>query len=118
MAEFKSEFLNIMQERGFYNQCTNIEGFDDYLYDCEKTGKPAVGYLGSDPTGDSLHVGHIVPLMMLRWFQKCGHKPLALVGGSTARIGDPSGKDKLRPFLDEATLAHNVEGLKKSFSKF
>ena len=118
MTQFKSEFLNIMQERGFYNQCTNIEGFDDYLYECEKGGKPAVGYLGSDPTGDSLHVGHIVPLMMLRWFQKCGHKPLALVGGATARIGDPSGKDKLRPFLDEATLAHNNEGLKKSFAKF
>lgn len=118
MSEFKSEFLNIMQERGFYNQCTNIEGFDDYLYECEKSGKSAVGYLGSDPTGDSLHVGHIVPLMMLRWFQKCGHKPLALVGGATARIGDPSGKDKLRPFLDETTLAHNIEGLKKSFSKF
>ena len=118
MSEFKSEFLNIMQERGFYNQCTNIEGFDDYLYECEKSGKPAVGYLGSDPTGDSLHVGHIVPLMMLRWFQKCGHKPIALVGGATARIGDPSGKDKLRPFLDEETLAHNIEGLKKSFSKF
>ena len=55
---------------------------------------------------------------MLRWFQKCGHKPLALVGGATARIGDPSGKDKLRPFLDEATLAHNNVGLKKSFAKF
>lgn len=118
MAKFKSEFLNIMQERGFYNQCTNIDGFDDYLYECEKTGKPAVGYLGSDPTGDSLHVGHIVPLMMLRWFQKCGHKPLTLVGGATARIGDPSGKDKLRPFLDEETLARNNIGLKKSFSKF
>ena len=118
MAEFKSEFLNIMLERGFYNQCTNIEAFDDYLCECEKTGKPAVGYLGSDPTGDSLHVGHIVPLMMMRWFQKCGHKPLTLVGGATARIGDPSGKDKLRPFLDEATLARNIEGLKKSFSKF
>ncbi|MCQ2735385.1 MAG: tyrosine--tRNA ligase [Alphaproteobacteria bacterium] len=118
MAKFKSEFLNIMQERGFYNQCTNIDGFDDYLYECEKTGKPAVGYLGSDPTGDSLHVGHIVPLMMLRWFQKCGHKPLTLVGGATARIGDPSGKDKLRPFLDEETLARNNVGLKKSFSKF
>lgn len=118
MTQFKSEFLNIMLERGFYNQCTNIDGFDDYLYECEKSGKPAVGYLGSDPTGDSLHVGHIVPLMMLRWFQKCGHKPLALVGGATARIGDPSGKDKLRPFLDEATLAHNNEGLKKSFAKF
>lgn len=118
MTQFKSEFLNIMLERGFYNQCTNIEGFDDYLYACEKSGKPAVGYLGPDPTGDSLHVGHIVPLMMLRWFQKCGHKPLTLVGGATAQIGDPSGKDKLRPFLDEQTLAHNIEGLKKSFSKF
>ena len=118
MTQFKSEFLNIMVERGFYNQCTNIDGFDDYLFECEKSGKPAVGYLGSDPTGDSLHVGHIVPLMMLRWFQKCGHKPLALVGGATARIGDPSGKDKLRPFLDEATLAQNIVGLKKSFSKF
>ncbi len=118
MSQFKSEFMNIMQERGFYNQCTNEQGFDDYLYACEKSGKPAVGYLGSDPTGDSLHVGHIVPLMMLRWFQKCGHKPIALVGGATARIGDPSGKDKLRPFLSEEVLAHNNQGLKKSFSKF
>lgn len=112
MSQFKSEFFNLMVERGFYNQCTNETGFDTYLYECEKSGKPAVGYLGSDPTGDSLHVGHIVPLMMMRWFQKCGHKPLTLVGGATARIGDPSGKDKLRPFLDEATLQHNIEGLK------
>lgn len=118
MTQLKSEFLNIMLQRGFYNQCTNLEGFDDYLYTCEKQGKPAVGYLGSDPTGDSLHVGHIVPLMMLRWFQKCGHKPIALVGGATARIGDPSGKDKLRPFLSEETLAHNIKGLQKSFAKF
>lgn len=118
MSTFKSQFINIMVERGFYNQCTNESGFDDYLYECEKSGKPAVGYLGSDPTGDSLHVGHIVPLMMLRWFQKCGHKPLTLVGGATARIGDPSGKDKLRPFLSEETLAENIKGLKKSFSKF
>lgn len=118
MSQFKSQFMNIMLERGFYNQCTNEDGFDTYLYQCETSGKPAVGYLGSDPTGDSLHVGHIVPLMMMRWFQKCGHKPLTLVGGATARIGDPSGKDKLRPFLDEQTLAHNVAGLKKSFSKF
>ncbi len=118
MSTWKSEFLNIMVERGFYNQCTNDSGFDEYLADCEKKGIPAVGYLGSDPTGDSLHVGHIVPVMMLRWFQKCGHKPLTLVGGATARIGDPSGKDKLRPFLSEETLAHNTEGLKKSFRKF
>lgn len=118
MTTFKSEFLNIMQERGFYNQCTNEQGFDEYLAECEKKGIPAVGYLGSDPTGDSLHVGHIVPLMMLHWFQKCGHKPLTLVGGATARIGDPSGKDKLRPFLDEKTLQQNIQGLKKSFMKF
>ncbi|MBP5698776.1 MAG: tyrosine--tRNA ligase [Alphaproteobacteria bacterium] len=118
MTTFKSEFLNIMQERGFYNQCTNEQGFDEYLADCEKKGIPAVGYLGSDPTGDSLHVGHIVPLMMLRWFQKCGHKPITLVGGATARIGDPSGKDKLRPFLDEKTLENNKVGLKNSFMKF
>ena len=118
MSTWKSEFFNIMVERGFYNQCTNDTGFDEYLADCEKKDTPAVGYLGSDPTGDSLHVGHIVPVMMLRWFQKCGHKPLTLVGGATARIGDPSGKDKLRPFLSEETLAHNTEGLKKSFRKF
>ncbi|MBR6409283.1 MAG: tyrosine--tRNA ligase [Alphaproteobacteria bacterium] len=118
MAQVKSEFLNIMLERGFYNQCTNLEGFDAYLYECEQKGVPAVGYLGSDPTGDSLHVGHIVPVMMMRWFQKCGHKPLTLVGGATARIGDPSGKDKLRPFLSEETLKHNAEGLKKSFKTF
>ncbi len=118
MSKFKSEFLNIMSERGFYNQCTNEDGFDAYLAECENKGVPAVGYLGSDPTGDSLHVGHIVPLMMMRWFQKCGHKPLTLVGGATARIGDPSGKDKLRPFLDEATLEHNIKGLKTSFMKF
>ncbi len=118
MNTCKSAFINIMLERGFYNQCTNLEGFDNYLFECEKKGTPAVGYLGSDPTADSLHVGHIVPVMMLRWFQKCGHKPIALVGGATARIGDPSGKDKLRPFLDEQTLAHNIEGLKKSFRRF
>ena len=118
MSKYKSEFFNIMLERGFYNQCTNDMGFDAYLAECEHKGVPAVGYLGSDPTADSLHVGHIVPVMMLRWFQKCGHKPLTLVGGATARIGEPSGKDKLRPFLSEETLAHNVEGLKKSFRRF
>lgn len=118
MSQLKSEFLNIMFERGFHNQCTNLEGFDDYLFECETKGVPAVGYLGSDPTGDSLHVGHIVPVMMMRWFQKCGHKPITLVGGATARIGDPSGKDKLRPFLSEEVLAQNTKGLKKSFETF
>ena len=118
MSKFKSEFFNIMVERGFYNQCTNDVGFDEYLADCEKKGIPAVGYYGSDPTGDSLHVGHIVPIMMLKHFQRLGHKPIMLVGGATARIGDPSGKDKLRPFLSEETIKHNIEGLKTSYRKF
>ena len=118
MSKFKSEFVNIMVERGFYNQCTNDVGFDEYVADCEKKGIPAVGYYGSDPTGDSLHVGHIVPIMMLKHFQRLGHKPIMLVGGATARIGDPSGKDKLRPFLSEETIKHNIEGLKTSYRKF
>ena len=118
MTQFKSEFLRILTERGFFNQCTNEEGFDAYLYECEKTGKPAVGYLGSDPTADSLHVGHLFPVMMMRWFQKLGNKPIMLVGGATARIGDPSGKDKLRPFMSSETIAHNINGLKDSYSHF
>ena len=118
MSQFKSEFLRILVERGFFNQCTNEEGFDTYLYECEKTGTPAVGYLGSDPTADSLHVGHLVPVMMMRWFQKLGNKPLMLVGGATARIGDPSGKDKLRPFMTPETIARNIEGLKNSYARF
>lgn len=118
MSKFKSEFFNIMVERGFYNQCTNDIGFDEYIADCEKKGIPAVGYYGSDPTGDSLHVGHIVPIMMLKYFQNLGHKPIMLVGGATARIGDPSGKDKLRPFLSEEAIKHNIEGLKTSYKKF
>ena len=118
MSKFKSEFFNIMVERGFYNQCTNDVGFDEYVADCEQKGIPAVGYYGSDPTGDSLHVGHIVPIMMLKHFQNLGHKPIMLVGGATARIGDPSGKDKLRPFLSEETIKHNIEGLKTSYKKF
>jgi len=118
MTPFKSQFFNIMVERGFFNQCTNEAGFDAYLYEFERKGTPAVGYLGCDPTGDSLHVGHLVPVMMLRWFQACGHKPLMLVGGATARIGDPSGKDKLRPLLDEETLLKNSAGLQKSYGKF
>lgn len=118
MTQFKSEFLRILTERGFFNQCTNEEGFDAYLYECEKTGKPAVGYLGSDPTADSLHIGHLFPVMMMRWFQKLGNKPIMLVGGATARIGDPSGKDKLRPFMTPETIAHNINGLKDSYSHF
>lgn len=99
--------------RGFINQCSNMDAVKDLL----NNGKIAV-YLGSDPTADSLHVGHLVPVMMMRWLQKYGHKPIMLVGGATGRIGDPSGRDTGRPMMDEKTLNKNVAGLKKSYSKF
>jgi len=99
--------------RGFINQSSNMDAVRDLL----DNGR-IVAYLGSDPTGDSLHVGHLVPVMMMRWLQKYGHKPIALVGGATGRIGDPSGRDTGRPMMSEETLAKNVAGLKKSFSKF
>ena len=75
-------------------------------------------YLGFDPTADSLHIGHLCGVMMLRHFQRCGHKPLALVGGATGMIGDPSGKSQERNLLDEETLRHNQECIKKQLGKF
>ena len=75
-------------------------------------------YLGIDPTADSLHIGHLCGVMMLRHFQRCGHKPLALVGGATGMIGDPSGKSAERNLLDEKTLRHNQEAIKKQLAKF
>lgn len=102
-----------LQQRGFINQSSDMDAVRDLL-DKNKI----VAYLGSDPTGDSLHVGHLVPVMMMRWLQKYGHKPIALVGGATGRIGDPSGRDSGRPMMTEETLAKNISGLKKSFSKF
>ncbi|HNV52174.1 MAG TPA: tyrosine--tRNA ligase, partial [Tenuifilaceae bacterium] len=75
-------------------------------------------YVGIDPTADSLHIGHLVSVMMLIHFQRCGHRPVVLVGGATGMIGDPSGKSQERNLLDEATLRHNQECLKKQLSHF
>ena len=109
----QNELLQELQARGFINQTSNLDGLNDAL----NAGK-ITAYLGSDPTADSLHVGHLVPVMMMRWLQKYGHKPITLVGGATGRIGDPSGRDSGRPMMTEEVLARNVAGLKKSFSKF
>ena len=109
----QNELLKELQARGFINQTSNIDGLNDAL----NAGK-ITAYLGSDPTADSLHVGHLVPVMMMRWLQKYGHRPITLVGGATGRIGDPSGRDSGRPMMTEEILAKNVSGLKKSFSKF
>ncbi len=109
----QNELLAELQARGFINQTSNLDGLNDAL-----NAEKITAYLGSDPTADSLHVGHLVPVMMMRWLQKYGHKPITLVGGATGRIGDPSGRDSGRPMMTEEILAKNVAGLKKSFSKF
>ena len=109
----QKELFTELEKRGFINQCSNLDAVRDLL-----NNDKMVVYLGSDPTADSLHVGHLVPVMMMRGLQKYGHKPLMLVGGATGRIGDPSGRDTGRPMMDEETLAKNIVGLKKSYSKF
>lgn len=113
MSKFKSEFLNVLDERGLIFQCTNLEALDELL-----SKETVTAYLGCDPTGKSLHVGNLVTLMMMRRFQQCGHRPIMLIGGATARIGDPTGKDKMRKMLSDEQLTENVIGLQKSMSKF
>ncbi len=99
--------IDILAERGFIEAMTS----DDLR---EMANKPLTVYCGFDPTGDSLHVGHLVPIIGLAWFQKCGHTPVAIVGGATGMIGDPSGKSSERNLLDEATIQNNVQGIKKN----
>ncbi len=78
---------------------------------------PQAAYVGIDPTADSLHIGHLVSIMILKHFQSCGHKPFAVIGGATGMIGDPSMKSQERKLLDEETLHHNIEGIRKQLSK-
>jgi tyrosyl-tRNA synthetase len=104
--------LDILKERGFIAQVT----FEDELY--EQLKNPTVFYVGFDPTADSLHIGHLVSIMILKHFQNCGHKPFALVGGATGMIGDPSMKSAERNLLDEETLNHNVACIKAQLSRF
>ena len=105
------DFVEELTWRGMIHQM--MPGTDEML----KQGM-ATAYLGIDPTADSLHIGHLCGVMMLRHFQRCGHKPLALVGGATGMIGDPSGKSQERNLLDEATLAHNVSCIKAQLARF
>ncbi len=105
------DFIEELTWRGMVH--TMMPGTDELL----KKGM-TTAYLGIDPTADSLHIGHLCGVMMLRHFQRCGHKPLALVGGATGMIGDPSGKSAERNLLDEATLRHNQEAIKRQLSKF
>jgi tyrosyl-tRNA synthetase len=112
MTTYKSEFLNIMEERGFIHQGSNLEGLDAKLMEGVQTA-----YIGYDPTGESLHVGHLYTIMMLYWFQQSGHKPISLMGGGTALIPDPTLKDKTRPLLTPEAIATNIESIKKIFAQ-
>jgi tyrosyl-tRNA synthetase len=109
----RSTFLSAAVERGLIHQCTDFEALDQRLRDGRVTG-----YIGYDCTADSLHVGSLVGIMLLRLFQKCGHKPIVLMGGGTTRIGDPSGKDEARRLLDDAEIARNMAGIRMVFAKF
>ena len=113
MSTPRSPFLATALERGFIHQCTDIEALDERL----RAGRLAA-YVGYDCTADSLHVGSLVSIMLLRLFQKCGHKPIVLMGGGTTRIGDPSGRDEARQLLDDAEIARNMAGIRSVFTKF
>ena len=107
----KKNFVEELRWRGMLSQI--MPGTEELLQKEQVTA-----YLGTDPTADSLHIGHLCGVMMLRHLQRCGHKPLALVGGATGMIGDPSGKSLERNLLDEETLRHNQECIKKQLAKF
>ena len=113
MYSVKSDFLNILTERGLFNQCSDLENLDKKL-----CSGPQIAYWGTDPTADSLHIGNLASLTLLRWWQKTGNKPIVLVGGATGRIGDPSGRSSERPIMTDEVFAKNLEGIKKSASKF
>ena len=110
---YKSKFLNILEKRGFLHQLTDEAKLDDLL-----SKNKCVAYIGFDCTASSLHVGSLIQIMMLRWFQKCGHQPIVLLGGGTTKIGDPSGKDSARPVLDKETIENNKNALKVVFSNY
>ncbi len=113
MTQLRSDFLREITARAYLHQCTDLEGLD-----AEAAKGPVTAYIGFDCTADSLHVGSLVPIMLLRWLQKTGHKPIVLIGGGTTKIGDPSGKDESRQLLTEEQIARNTAGIKKTFEQF
>lgn len=104
---------DILEARGFIDSKTHEQELSDYL-----SGGPATCYVGFDPTADSLHIGHLVPIMSLAHMQHCGHRPIALVGGGTGLVGDPSGKTEMRQILSHEAINRNAEALKKQLSRF
>ncbi len=113
MSAPKSEFVKVIQERGYFHQCTDLEALDALA-----AKGPITGYIGFDPTADSLHVGSMVQIMMLRRLQQTGHRPIALMGGGTTKVGDPSGRDESRKLLTVADINYNLERIKTQVSPF
>ncbi|NGM46598.1 tyrosine--tRNA ligase [Rhodobacter sp. SGA-6-6] len=109
----KSDFLRVMFERGFVADCTDYQALDEALV---KGVVPA--YIGYDATAASLHVGHLMNIMVLRWLQKTGHRPITLMGGGTTKVGDPSFRSEERPLLTPEKIDENIAGLKKVFAKY
>ena len=109
---YKSDFLNILTERGFIHQCSDFEALDAKLMEGVQSA-----YIGFDATAKSLHVGNLTGIMMLRWFQETGHKPITLMGGGTSKIGDPSFKDEQRKLLDDETINTNIKHIQDTCFK-
>src|SRR5437764_265330 len=113
MAAFKSDFLRIVHERGMVHQCSDAARLDELLSSGVRTA-----YIGFDCTADSLHIGHLLQIMLLRWWQKTGHKPITLMGGGTTKVGDPSGRDETRQLLTPAQIDANMASIKTSFANY
>jgi len=109
----KSDFMAAMMQRGFLADCTDYQGLDEAL-----TKGVVPGYIGFDATAKSLHVGSLIQIMMLRWLQKTGHKPITLMGGGTTKVGDPSFRADERPLLTPAQIDDNIGGIQKVFAKY
>ena len=109
----KSDFLRVMQERGYLHQVTDAEALDAAL--CKGV---VTAYVGYDCTADSLHIGSLISIMMMRWLQKTGHRPITLMGGGTTKVGDPTDKDQQRPLLTDAVINANLASIKQVFQKF
>jgi tyrosyl-tRNA synthetase len=113
MSGYKSDFLNVLAERGFIHQVSEPDALDQLA-----RSQAITAYIGFDCTAASLHVGSLLPIMMLHWLQQTGHRPIALMGGGTTRVGDPSGKDESRRILTDAMIEENLTGIRAVFSKF
>src|SRR5947207_6985651 len=113
MSAYKSDFLQVLSERGFIHQVSEPEALDALARSSTITA-----YIGFNWPAPSLHIGSLLPIMMLHWMQQTGHRPIALMGGGTTRVGDPSGKDESRRILTDDDINRNLAGIRAVFSKF